>query len=125
MYELLTSEAFYDTRIPEMPENPFGAWVKEVDYKVRFECPSCKHTWTSGLGQLAVILLLGRAPGGLLSITFRVIAYWFECKACGKRGDMKAYEDEMERIAVIVTKKALKRFGGNIEQALDNVLNQL
>ena len=40
-----------------------------------------------------------------------MIAYWFECKACGHSGDMKAYEDEMERIAVKVTKIALELFG--------------
>ncbi len=93
-----------------------GARVFPIDYKVRFTCPTCKHGWTSGLGQLAVILLLKRAPGGLLSVTFRVIAYWFECKVCGHRGDMKAYESEMERIAVTITKKTLKVFGFSYEK---------
>ncbi len=63
-----------------------------------------------------MILLQKRAPGGLLSITFRVIAYWFECKLCGHRGDMKAYESEMTRIAVIVTREALEFFGLFLEK---------
>ena len=58
-----------------------------------------------------MILLLKSAPGGLLSITFRVIADWVECKVCGKRGDVKAYQSEIERIAVKVTKIALELFG--------------
>jgi hypothetical protein len=58
-----------------------------------------------------VILLQKRAPGGLLSIKFRVIANWLECKFCGHIGDMKAYESEMERIAVKITKRALEVFG--------------
>ena len=56
LYELLTSETLYDTRIKNMPKTP-GAYVSPVGCKVRFKCPGCKHTWTSGLGQLAVILL--------------------------------------------------------------------
>ena len=56
LYELLTSATLYDTRIRKMPETP-GAYVAPVGCKVRFKCPGCKNTWTSGLGQLAVILL--------------------------------------------------------------------
>ena len=42
-----------------------GTQVVPIDYKARFTCPTCKHSWTSGLGQLAVILLLKQAAGGL------------------------------------------------------------
>jgi hypothetical protein len=111
LYELLTSETFYDTGILGMPKNPDGAFVLRVYYKSRFNCPGCKHDWTSGKAQFAVILLLKRAPGNLFSVTFRVIAYWFDCIKCKRKGNMRAYESEMERVAVIVTKRVLQEFG--------------
>jgi len=96
---------------------------------LRFCCPNtaCKHTWTSGLGQFAAIIDQtkfiafdeeSQSFETRFSVKFRVIAYWFNCKKCGKEGDMKSYEDEMERIASITTEDILKKFGFIYEKEL-------
>ena len=50
-------DTLFDFRVKDMPRTD-GAHVNDIDTKVRFTCPSdsCKHTWSSGLGQLALIV---------------------------------------------------------------------
>ena len=100
-----------------MPERP-DATVVLLRPKVRFTCRSCKHTWTSALGQFAVILEQKKLSRNRYYIKTKVIAYWFNCQKCGEKGDMKSYESEMERIAAITAKQALEKFGFEYEKEI-------
>ena len=37
--------------------------------------------------------------------------YWHRCTMCNQPGNMKAYEDEMERIAAVLAEKVCKKLG--------------
>ena len=53
--KLAHSEFLYDTRVSRMA-NPEGSKVDEIQAKVRYTCPHCKNTWTSGVGQFVAIV---------------------------------------------------------------------
>ena len=73
--------------------------VEKIRTKVKFQCKGCAHKWTSGLGQFAFVFKKIKKLAGCIALKLRVMAYWFSCIFCDKKGDMKAYESEMERIA--------------------------
>ena len=113
--KLTASETLFDHRIKNLPKTP-GAYVEGIQTKVRFACPGCSHKWTSGLGQFAAVIKQQKLRNQGYSVDFRVIAYWFECKACKRKGDMKAYEDEMERVSTKIAKTVLTKFGFQFEK---------
>ena len=91
--------------------NPEKAELHHLQAKVRYTCPSCKHIWTSGLGQFAAIIDQKRVRRGCYAINFRVLAYTHDCKNCQVRGEVKPYEDELERISTIIARESLQSFG--------------
>ncbi len=109
LIELSILDTLLDTRLKNKTAKP-NSHVVVLSTKVRFTCPGCKHMWTSGLGQFAAVFEQ-KKHGKDFSIKFNVIAYWFECKKCGCKGDMKAYQSEMERISVVAVKQVLQKFG--------------
>ncbi len=104
--KLTHSESLYDTRVQRMV-NPEGAVIQQLQAKVRYTCPHCQHTWTSGLGQFTAIIEQKRVKRGCYAINFRVLSYTHECKKCQVRGEVKPYEDEMERISTNVARESL------------------
>ena len=70
-----------------------------------------KRTWTSSRG-VAVILYKAKKLGrGNYQVDFNVVIYGSKCLMCGRLGDMKSYEDEVERVCEVMTKKIFKSLG--------------
>jgi hypothetical protein len=81
--------------------------VKRIqeNFKGRFQCQFCRgKCWTSGLGQAVLIYTTKKLARESYIISYKLLIYTQKCKGCGNCGNIKAYEDEMERIATKFSK---------------------
>ena len=89
---------------------------EQASLKTRYVCPDCKRAqqprcWTSGKGLFVMIYQVMENKNGSFEIKLAAWVYGSRCLGCNQLGDMKAYEDEMERIG--------EQFGNTIAEFLN------
>ena len=97
--------------------NVYGCKRIQEKLKTRYECPDCRRgfhgnrRWTSSQGVCALIYKTTRLGSGHYRIEFAMYIYGSRCLQCGQLGDMKAYEDEVDRLGEVMGQKLCEGLG--------------
>jgi len=88
----------------------------QTNLKTRFNCVACKQglqqrTWTSSRGVAVIVYKTKRLGPQNYEVDFNTFIYGSRCLRCSKLGDMKAYEDEVERVCETMTKSICESLG--------------
>jgi hypothetical protein len=63
-----------------------------------------KRTWTSSRGVAVILYKTNELGQENYQVDFNVFIYGSKCLQCGRLGDIKSYEDEVERVCEVMTK---------------------
>jgi hypothetical protein len=88
----------------------------QTNLKTRFNCVTCRQghqqrTWTSSRGVAVIVYKTKRLGPQNYEVDFNIFIYGSRCLRCSQLGDMKAYEDEVERVCEVMTKNICESLG--------------
>ena len=119
--ELKTVDERFTLRCDQLLES---GKVRSIDtkLKLKFECPNCKidnqkskmnkKVWTSGCG----LSMFYYEVQNRKDISFSLSVFSQKCKQCRSAGHIKCYDDEVERLATILTTKVCTELGYKFEK---------